>query len=383
MLHARSFARLLLLWLMIAGSSWACQICIPFPTDSLADHLLRSGSVVLARENPEAPFTLQTTTVLAGDSSPPPLELFLDSQSRRILSNSATKSVVCVYQPDEDPPGWRRIGLDRGELRPLIEEILRRAPEWESQPDERPRFFAPHLRHSDPQIATLAHLEVARAPYSQIRDLAGEIPIVEIRNYLANIRYAEWHALYILFLAQSEDPVDQQRIVKSVESNAEYSITLQTAAWATAYIEIKQLAGLDDLDQLYFSNPGRSPEEMDAIQAAYSVQGSNTPGRLQDRIVSSYRTALEHYPHLAPRIVADLEKWKRPELKDSIVALLGGAAVPFTPEETLQLRAYVRGTAPAIPEEAARSTGKWIYVAVIAGLLLLPYVFRWMRIQRS
>jgi len=376
MLHARPFTISLLLWLLPGGLMWACQICIPFPTDSLADHLLKSSATVLAREDPDAPFTLQTTTVLAGELPSTPLELFLDSQSRRILATSPEKTAICVYQSDADPPGWRRLGIDHGELKPLIEAILSESPQWERHPDERPRFFAPFLRHPDPQIATLAHLEVARAPYSEIRDLAGAIPLIEIRSYLTNIRYAEWHALYILFLAQSTDPLDHQRVIETVESNAEYSITLQTAAWATAFIEIQQSAGIDRLDELYFSNSRRTAEEVDAIHAAYSVQGSNTPGVIQDRIIESYKLVLTHYPRLAPRIVADLIKWQRPELQQQVVDLLSNPDHPFNPEESLQLRAYLRAPEPQPIASAADQSSKWSLAWIIAVLALLPYLFR-------
>ena len=50
----------------------------------------------------------------------------------------------------------------------------------------------------DSQIRTLAHLEVARAPYDTIRELRNVIPPQEIRSFLADFRYIEWHALYIL-----------------------------------------------------------------------------------------------------------------------------------------------------------------------------------------
>ena len=384
MFLARPHIVFVLLWLVGVGAAGACQICIPFPTDSLADHILRSKLIVLARENPESPFTLRITQVLAGNPDAPPIDLFLDSQSRRILAADHDKSVICAHQTDTDLPAWRRIGIDHGELRPLIEAILERATAWEKQPAQRPQFFAPYLRHPDPQIATLAHLEVGRAPYSQIRELAGSIPTTELREYLSNLRYAEWHALYILFLAQSQDPEDRQRIVDSFESNAKYSLTLQAAAWATAFIETEGSPGLDRLDELYFSNPRRTRQEMDAIHAACSVQGANSPKELQDRILKSYRLALTHHANLAPRIVADLTKWNRADLADFILSLLHTPSVTFTPEENLQLRAYVRENAsgPTSDHPAPPPPGR-SYLWLAVGLLLLPYLFRGKRSRPS
>ena len=60
--------------------SMACQICLPMPTESLADRVLAAEHLVLARENPEKPFTLRTIrTLQEGITAAPPLDLFLDS----------------------------------------------------------------------------------------------------------------------------------------------------------------------------------------------------------------------------------------------------------------------------------------------------------------
>lgn len=367
----------LLFWTSL---SWACQICIPFPTKSLADHLLESSCVVLARENPDRPFTLHPIRVLSGNQDPPELELFLDSQTRRVLSANPDKTVICGFQPEADPPTWRRIGLDHGDLLPLVKEILIQSDTWTNQPASRPLFFAPYLRHPDSQVATLAHLEIGRAPYSQIRNVAKAVPVQEVRNYLNNFRYAEWHALYILFLGQSSEPSDHERIIEAVESHARFSITLQSAAWATAFIEIRQTEALDRLDELYLSNSSRTPDEIQAIHAAYSVQGSNSKDSLQDRIVESYGKLLPLYPTLAPRITEDLTKWGRPDLKEPIVRLLKEASPAYSPEETLQLRAYLRMVESDIAATQEASS-KWLYLWLAVSLILLPYGLRIIRIK--
>ena len=63
----------------------ACQICFPIPRNSAADHLIAADRVVLARENPEKPFSLKAVEVLKGDGDGPEIDLFLDSSTRRSL----------------------------------------------------------------------------------------------------------------------------------------------------------------------------------------------------------------------------------------------------------------------------------------------------------
>ena len=55
-------------------SGQACQICLPFPARSLVDYLIESDHIVLARENPEKPFTLRAIKTLKGDKPPAPLD---------------------------------------------------------------------------------------------------------------------------------------------------------------------------------------------------------------------------------------------------------------------------------------------------------------------
>ena len=229
----------------------ACQICLPFPKKSVADYLLEADAVVLAREDPEKPFSLRAVEVLKGEVEEMEVDLFLDSTSRRVLSLFPEREIVCVYREGESESGWRRVGVTDANFEPVVRNILASAEEWKASPDARLNYFAPFLGHEDEQLRVLAHLEVARAPYNEIRKLGGVLSRGEIRSFLGNIRNAEWHALYILFLAQSEVEDDRERIRKSIRSGAEFGLSLQLAAWATAYVEIDEEEAIDFITARY------------------------------------------------------------------------------------------------------------------------------------
>ena len=76
---------------LIASAAGACQICIPFPERTLADRLLASAAVVLAREDAERPFHYRVTEVLSGTPHDSAIDLFLNSQARRTLAAVASK----------------------------------------------------------------------------------------------------------------------------------------------------------------------------------------------------------------------------------------------------------------------------------------------------
>ncbi len=42
--------------LLVPLASLACTICVPYPTRTVADHLIESRAAALARENPDMPF---------------------------------------------------------------------------------------------------------------------------------------------------------------------------------------------------------------------------------------------------------------------------------------------------------------------------------------
>ena len=92
-------ALLLLLW---AGAVGACQICIPLPERTLADRLLASDAVVLAREDAARPFHYEPVETLFGEPGGAPIDLFLHSQARRMLAADPQRAMV------HDLIAWKR-----------------------------------------------------------------------------------------------------------------------------------------------------------------------------------------------------------------------------------------------------------------------------------
>lgn len=320
----------------------ACQICVPFPKKSAADYLIDADVVVLAREDPERPFHFQTMEILKGAAGEKPIDLFLDSSTRRILTAYSDRSVVITKTSEKGRAIWKRIGMADSDTGPLVRKILKLEPIWKENPRQRIDFFSQFLGHENPQISTLAHLEIARAPYSEIRRLRNILPRDEIRQFLGNVRYIEWHALYILLLAQSEDKRDQQFIRESFDSAAKFEITIRLAAWATAYIELDGNEALRKIEELYFGNSGRSETEIRIILQAISLHGTNGDTDLRDRIVESYGSLITHYPSVIPEVTRDLAAWKRTEYAGQIGVYVRGNPGKIDFQTTLRLRSYSR-----------------------------------------
>ena len=331
---------------LVAAAS-ACQICVPFPQKSTADLLIESEAVVLAREDPERPFHLKAIELLSGNPQTEEIDLFLDSATRRTLKLDPERSVVVVRLTEDGESQWRRVGMGDGEFDPLARDILQLAPAWQRDPKLRPRFFSKFLGHENPQLSSLAHLEVGRAPYDQIKALGDALTRDQLRSFLGNFRYIEWHSLYILLLAQSEDPRDRAYIAERFRSAREFSLSLNLAAWATAAIEIEGSRAIDTIEADYFRNPNRNAEELEAVALALSVQGNSRQTDLRDRIVASYATLISTHPSMTGKVALDLIAWKRSELAAEIGRYVAANPRAFDFKTTLQMRAYGRQASAA------------------------------------
>ena len=366
--------QVLLLFLLLAQAAISCQICVPIPTRSAADIIIQAETVVLARENPDKPFSLLATETLKGELADPAVDLFLDTQSRRVLTLYPDREIICIHDPTDPEQPWQRIGITNSEVERLVRTIIELSPTWKDTPDARLAFFAPLLGHDDPFISTLAHLEVGNAPYASIRALGVTLPREHLLAFLDNFRMAEWHALYILILAQSENPEDHERIRQSIESAAKYSTTLQLPAWATALIEIDGERALNLLEAQYLSQSSRTEEEIRAILLSLTTHGGTGPGPLRERIISIYGKLLTQKPKLAPLFAADLEKWQRRDLVEPITSLLKSSPDIFDIPSTITLRSYLRSTTENSKATTKRKpTGLLI---ALCCLLLLPVLLK-------
>lgn len=311
-------AWILVLCAGLAGLSQACQICVPLPEHTLADRLLESDAVVLAREDPARPFYYRAIETLAGAPADAPIDLFLHSQARRTLAVYPERAMVLGYSAKDR--SWSALGITDPEYERVVRAILAHADRWvarETDNAARLDWFLPLLGHADGRLHELAYLEIGRAPYAEIRRLARDVPAGSLDLILDDPMYLEWRSLAVLMLGESERAEDQARVRETLARKAAQGISLNLAAWATALMAVDGLEGIRRLESLYLSGGGRTPEELDAVVQALSVYGQATPA-LRDPVVEAYRRILEARPEIAPKLVHDLIAWRRRDLVEPI-----------------------------------------------------------------
>lgn len=287
----------------------ACMVCIPFPRETFTDQILTAQIVVLAREHPEKDFSYQVETILKGDINHPEIDLFLASRTRRRLAENPEESVVLAY--DARTQNWQRAGYATPAYESLVREILIRESSWNPSfgKERRPRFFLPYLANEDPTIRELASLEVGQASYSLIREADRFIPRQQVHNFLAEPKYMEWWALYILLLGVDATPAEAEIIRDAIKNHARFNQSLNLSAWATALIEIDGESGINWLEENYLLNANRPNDHVLDVVKALSVQGAKVDSTLRSRIAKSYSGLVESHPALAGWVARDLTAW--------------------------------------------------------------------------
>ena len=359
---ASVFGSCLILGIATAGVTFACAVCVPLPTKTIADYIVQSNAVVLARENPLKPFSYLAVETLKGIVSKPEIDLFIDSSTRRRLYMNEQRAVALVQ---DGPAGnWRSLGYADEDYERIIREIVFKYGDWEDNSsdwggnsadweghstywenknfDSRNRiaFFAPLLGHKNRRVHELAYLEVGRAPYSLIREFSQSWPAYEVRTMLKDPLKFKWFPLAILILGLNAENTDQQRIRKSFINVSEIGSSTNLAAWTTAFIEIDGETALDEIEKLYLQSAYRDLDELIAVTTAMSVHGTNGRIHLRDRIVQNYITLIDNYPAMVSYVARDLLNWEEWSLASKLRTLLNEWEEQ-DPVSTFSIRTYL------------------------------------------
>lgn len=305
----------------------ACQICVPYPEETLADRLLANDEIIFARERAGAPYVFYPVEAIRGPLGTEDFKLFCDSGTRRKLGAITDSVVVLARMSGND--NWQLFTFADIDLQHFIRVLVSQSAGWPDAPvnEDRLHFFSGYLTSDHPRIQKQAYLEIGRAPYSLIKQFAKEISRTQIYDMLGNYRLVEWHNLYILMLGQSRDGDDLEFIKNKVESAARIGSTLNLAAWTTAFIESHSEDGIEAVKRMYFAHPGRTKEEIEQVMASMSVLGSQTTSfdlkifKLRTKIVQCYEVLLENYPEMAGNIAKDLAAWRVQAYVDRISAI--------------------------------------------------------------
>lgn len=306
----RAFLRLGLAVLLSWSSALSCQICLPYPKDSMLDRLNAAQTLVLARENPDKPYSLSSFRTLRTSVDVPKLDLFLPSSTKRMLEVYPERSILCAWSDGE----WQSVCVYKPEMEEVLPQLITNS--WGDDRTQRAAFFMDYLSSDELQLSRMAHLEVARAPYSVIRKLGKVVDFSDVRNFLNDARMLEWHGLYILLLAQSGEERDLALIKSRYQQCVIHQGVLQSAAWTLAYLETDKSA-LDEIKRDYFDNSEHTELEVDSILSSLSAFGE-ARNEMQPSIAEVYEVSLARFPSQLSKRIDDLYAWKQWQTAEAV-----------------------------------------------------------------
>lgn len=310
-----------LLLLLAAAGVCAHPVLVPRPTLTLADWVLLSDSLVLAREDSKRPFHYATVKTLTGDPGTEPIDLFLPSQIRRRLAMD--EQMTMLLARGSKSGDWRALGLASDDYLRIVRRILQFDETWTPrETDNLPRLqeFSALLGHADVRLHELAYLEIGRASYASIRAVGADVSLERVRAQLDNPIYFDWRGLDIMLLGLSKNEGDRGRVIREMQYLQSQSLDLNLAAWATAYVEVVGQAGIDQFTEWYFRNAGRSRDELREIARALAGH-ANENLQMRQAVVDAYRVLLATHPAVAPDIAHDLIAWQRWDFEEDMQAL--------------------------------------------------------------
>ena len=282
--------------------------------------MIEAETVVLARENPDRPFSYVPVEALKGVAAEEPIPFLVDSTMRRRLAADGDAAVLFIREADR----WVQLAYVNAPVRAMVDDILAAAPAWAVDPDqgERFAFFAELHDHPSDTIRLLALAEISRAPYTQIRGMTPRLSRAAIARTLRDPKWVEWAPIHILFLGLSDDPDDHAFVRRMTRLAATRGIRSNTGAWATALVEIDGAAGLDWLRQTYFEDPDRKLEELREVVTAFDVIGQSGDPELRPTLVAALRGLARDRPELAAdaaKQLATLGDWSQVETFEALI----------------------------------------------------------------
>ncbi len=319
----RAWSRTVLLLLLLAVHTTvaAHPILVPRPTATLADRVLQSESLVLAREDPARPFHYAVTKIIAGKPGSTSIDTFMPSDIRRRLA--ADPSLAVLFTRSEGRDEWRSLGIASAAYLNTVRHILSFKGEWtpnEANNDARLHELSSLLGHEDVRLHELAYLEIGRASYASIRKVGKDVPMQRVRAMMTMPVYFDWRGLDIMLLGLSAEEQDRARVLREMTERQALAITINLAAWATAYLEVTGTEGITQLETWYFKDKDRTREELRLITRALAGH-ANERSELREPVVAAYLTMLDTHPRTAPDIAHDLIAWQRWDLSERLQAL--------------------------------------------------------------
>lgn len=341
--------------LIPTAPSLACAFHTDLPEKSVADWLVDGIEVVLARPAADNPYAFHITEVIHSAGSPPEVDLLVSSDLRRKLQAHPEDEVLLA----NDGYGWTILSYVNPVFRPIMREVLARAPGWtDDYGAERLAIFAALQDSADLELRQMALTEIDKAPYTLLRQMELRLTPEELLRGLWLPQAYGYQPIRVLLLGLTGSDLARDEVRGFLTRVSDWEWANNLGPYATAAIELDGIKGVHLLEQQFLAKPLQPLANLEQVVEALAIQHGVAPPEVRAEIAATLQRFVRARPQgaaLVARQFLPREDWSQ----GPMLAELMEAKALSSAQDLLTVAVYVaqaRG-AGALSEQVAGSDG--------------------------
>jgi hypothetical protein len=296
-----------------ATASLACGFHTYLPEKTVVDWIIDSDHLVVARNSPGNEFEYEVLDVLRGGGAAVDIPRLVDTRARQgFARNPQDTSLFAFDREDQD---WELVAHLTPEFRSVVEEVVRRAPNWGAGYDpDRFRLFEALQDHPNEVLRMLALREIDQAPYDLLRTLDVRIPTQDLLSHLWTQDGYPYQPIRVLLLGLTDDEAARAEIHEFVDRVAGWDWANNLGAFATALVEIDGKAGVALLESRFLSDADQPLDKLEQVVEALAIHNDIGTPDLVTEIGASITRLVALRPEAAPLVArqfGDRQDWSQ------------------------------------------------------------------------
>ncbi|MCG8585035.1 MAG: hypothetical protein MI757_10015 [Pirellulales bacterium] len=217
--------------------------------------------------------------------------------------------------------------------------------------EKRLPYFARYFEHPEPLIAEDAYLEFGHAPYDKVRQVANEMPMEDIRNWIVDSNIPQFrkgfYGLALGLATNDDDRKANTALLREIIDTPASDFRQGFDGVLGGYLVAEGPKALEHIEQRYLANPKSRPGDvkhtLSALRFYYEFGEDIDPKQL----AASLAKLLERR-EFAAEVIVDLARWEHWSVIDQVASMYN-----YDRDTTLTIRRAIVGYLLACPLPAA------------------------------
>jgi hypothetical protein len=279
----------------------ACAFHLYAPEKTVVDWIIQADHLVVARNDPENPFSYMVTETLRDGGRTVTIDQLVDTNTRRRFASNPDDAMLFAH--DSETGGWRSVAYLTPDFRQVVDRVRADMATWQpGYAAARFEMFAGLQDNPDAEVRRLAILEIDKAPYELLRGIDLRIPPDSLLAELWTPQGYPYQSIRILLLGLSGDDMARREIHAFVDRVAEWDWANNLGAFATALVEIDGPDGVARLEKAFLANPTQPLDKLEQVVEALAIHSGVGSVALRAEIGTTLDRFLRARPEAAPLV---------------------------------------------------------------------------------